>query len=77
MTGGMGIRACRAERQSEAGDVRFGSKADIRTCGRQSKRALEHRVVVGGFFGDRLDDIPMFDDLGVFQLVNIHDGVAA
>ena len=37
--------------------------------------ALEHRVVVGGFFGDRLDDIPMFDDLAVFQLVNIHDGI--
>ena len=29
MTGGMGFRACSAQRQSEAGHVRFGSKADI------------------------------------------------
>ena len=34
-------------------------------------------LVVGGFFWDRLDDIPMFDDLAVFQLVNIHDGITA
>jgi len=29
MTGGMGFWACSAQRQSEAGDVRFGSQADI------------------------------------------------
>ena len=34
-------------------------------------------LVVGGFFWDRLDDIPMFEDLAVFQLVNIHDGNTA
>jgi hypothetical protein len=33
----MGFWACSAEQQSEAGDVRFGSKADIAECGTQPR----------------------------------------
>lgn len=29
MTGGMGFWACGAQRESDAGDVRFGSKAEL------------------------------------------------
>src|SRR6516162_4134481 len=53
------------------------AKSRHSTCRCKWKRALEHRVVVGRFFRDWLDDIPMFDDLAVFQLVNIHDGITA
>ena len=79
-TGEIGFKDQAATQRSLAAHVRFGSKADIGACPRDVRftpKALEHRVVVSGFFGDRLDDIPMFDDLAVFQLVNIHDGITA
>src|SRR5580698_5487911 len=41
------------------------------------QRALKHSVGVGGFFRNILHDIPMLDDLAVFQLEDIDDGPAA
>ena len=33
--------------------------------------ALEHRIVVGRFFRDILDDIPVFYDFAVFDAENV------
>ena len=37
--------------------------------------ALEHRIVVGRFFRDILDDIPVFYDFAVFDAENVDSSV--
>ena len=44
--------------------------------GETQSLVLEDRVVVRGGFWNRLDDVPMFHNLAVFQPEDINDGVA-
>ena len=41
------------------------------------RHCLEHRVAAGRFLGNVLSDIPMFDNLAVFDAENINDRPAS
>ena len=43
----------------------------------EALRSLEHRVRVGRRLRDRLDDVPVLEDLAAFQAEDVHHGLSA